>query len=317
LLGRQHDDHDLQPFLAQLPYRTSMAPDGTIMIEMWGRDYGIVTLCSHLLAEARNLAEAVIGGSVLQAVVSVPITFDDGQVAALRRAGELADLDIVAVIDEPSAAALANRYDRDFGGRVGIYDFGGGTFDFSIIDVSGGDFRVLATVGDTWLGGDDFDRMLAEAAANQFWQERKIDLRKQPIEWQRLLFACERAKRDLSSTESSIVSVPGILRTADGMVDLNLAATRALFERACAPLVQRTLDVCNEGLRLTGLAAGDLSAVYISGGSTYVPAIRRGLHSHFAVPIRAGVPPEYAVCLGAAIHAAQMTFGAQPTIGTR
>jgi molecular chaperone DnaK len=177
--------------------------------------------------------------------------------------------------------------------------------------------RVLATGGDTWLGGDDFDRTLAEAAANQFWREHKVDLRKQAVEWQRLVLACERAKRDLSAVESTIISVPEVLRTAEGMIGLNLSIDRAIFERACAAIIQRSLDTCDEALALVGLAPGDLSAIYLSGGTTYVPAVRQALNRHFGIPVRTGVSPEYAVCLGAAIHAAQMQLGARQTLDTR
>ena len=210
----------------------------------------------------------------------------------------MAGLDIVAIIDEPSAAALANRFDPTFGGVVGVYDFGGGTFDFSVVDVSAGDFQVLATSGDTWLGGDDFDQVLAEAAANQFWREHKVDLRTQAVEWQRLLFACERAKRTLSTEDQTVISVPNVLRKADGMVSLELGVDRATLTRASAAIVQRTLDTCREALAGLNMEPGDLTTLYLSGGTTNVPSVREALVDFFKVPIRTGVPPEHAVCPG-------------------
>ena len=317
LLGRKYDSPEIQRWLAQAPWPTSAAPDGSIVVKLWDREYAITQIVSYVFREAVELAERATGERITQAVVSVPVSFDEYRVDALRRAARMVQLEIVAVIDEPSGAALANRFDEGFGGVVGVYDFGGGTFDFSVVDVSKGDFQVLATAGDTWLGGDDFDRVLAEAAANQFWREHKVDLRKQQVEWQRLVLACELAKRSLSANETGIISVPDVLRTAQGMIGLHLTISRAILERACASLIQRSLATCGEALNSLNLKPSDLSAIYLSGGTTYIPAIRDAVRQHFQTPVRTGVPPEYAVCLGAAIHAAQVQFGARQTLDTR
>jgi actin-like ATPase involved in cell morphogenesis/Tfp pilus assembly protein PilZ len=317
VLGRPFDEPEVQTFIAQVPYRTYAGPDGTTVVEIWKQPYAIPQLISFLLEDAMELAAGHLGQPIDQAVVSVPISFDEDRIEFLRRAGQMAGLDILAVIDEPSAAALANRFDPHFGGVVGVYDFGGGTFDFSVVDVSQGDFRVMATAGDTWLGGDDFDSALAEAAANQFWRQHKVDLRRQAVEWQKLIFACERAKRGLSDAESSLIHVPNVLRTADGMVDLELAIDRPTFKRAAAPIIQRSLDTCDEALGLLEMKPGDLATVYLSGGTTYIPAVREALAAHFGVPVRTGVPPEHAVCLGAAIHAAQLQFQRSTTLDSR
>lgn len=317
VLGRGYSEREVQTFVGQTAYRCSEGPDGSITVEIAGKQYAIPQIISYILRELRDLAEARLGERVEQAVVSVPISFEEHRIEALRRAGKLAGLEVVAVIDEPSAAALANRFDPNFGGVVGVYDFGGGTFDFSVVDVSRGDFQVLATAGDTWLGGDDFDRVLAEAAANQFWRQHKVDLRNQAMEWQRLLFACEKAKRHLSATDRSVISVPDVLRTAEGMIGLNLTINRSILDRACAAIIQRSLDTCDEALALLGMRPSELSTVYLSGGTTYVPAVREALARHFGVEVRTGVPPEHAVCLGAAIHAAQVQFRARQTLETR
>lgn len=317
LLGRQYSDREVQTFTARAPYRTLEGPDGTTIVEMWGNQYAIPQLLGYILTDIRQVAEHVLQESVERAVVSVPISFDQTRVAALQRAGQFAQLDIVAVIDEPSAAALSNRFDPNFGGVVGVYDFGGGTFDFSIVDVSEGDFRVMATAGDTWLGGDDFDQVLAEAAANQFWRKHKVDLRNQTVEWQRLLFACEAAKRELSEKQSSAIVVPNVLRTSKGMVDLELSIDRPTLKRACSAIIKRSLETCNEATSLVKMKPGDLTAVYLSGGTTYIPAVREALFEHFGVPVRTGVPPEHAVCLGAAIHAAQLQFRSSATLQSR
>jgi actin-like ATPase involved in cell morphogenesis len=317
LLGRNYNDREVQTMVGRAPYRTFAGPDGTTVIEMRGAEYAIPQLCSYLFAEIKQWAEARLEAEVHRAVCTVPISFDDSRVEALRRAAQMARLDLIAVIDEPSSAALANRFDKHFGGRVGVYDFGGGTFDFSIVDVAGGDFQVLATSGDTWLGGDDFDQVLAEAAANQFWRQHKVDLRTQAVEWQRLLFACERSKRELSVKPSSVIEVPEVLRTADGMIDLKLTIDRDILGRASSAIIERTLDVCRQALDLASMKPSDLTCVYLSGGTTHVVAVRDAIGAFFGVPVRTGVPPEHAVCLGAAIHAAQLERSRATTLADR
>lgn len=317
LLGRKYDDREIQAFIGQAPYRTLAGPDGSVVVEIWEQQYAVTQLNSYIIDEARKVAETAIGREVRRCVMTVPVSFTDERAQTFQRAGEMAHLEVVAMIDEPSAAALANRFDPNFGGIVGVFDFGGGTFDFSVVDVSSGDFQVLATAGDTWLGGDDFDSVLAEAAANQFWRMHKVDLRKQAVEWQKLVFACERAKRMLSVDDEAMIFVPEVLRSAEGMVDLNISLDRATFERACRPVIDRALATCDEALHLLGMKSRSLTTVYLSGGTTYIPAVREALARHFGVPIRTGVPPEHAVCLGAAIHAAQIQFNSATTLDAR
>jgi molecular chaperone DnaK (HSP70) len=317
LLGRHYDDREVQTMVGRVPYRTFAGPDDTTVIEIWGDQFAVPQLFGHLFSEVRRWAEAQLGTTVRRVVCTVPISFEDARVDALRRAAKFAQLDVVSVIDEPSAAALANRFDKHFGGKVGVYDFGGGTFDFSVVDVGGGDFHVLATAGDTWLGGDDFDQVLAEAAANQFWRQHKVDLRSQAIEWQRLLFACEQAKRELSASNTATIVVPEVLRTAHGMVDLKLAIDRDILSRASSAIIERSLDTCRQALEMASLDPADLSCVYLSGGTTNVLAVREALDRYFKVPVRTGVPAEHAVCLGAAIHGAQLQMRGAVTLPDR
>jgi molecular chaperone DnaK len=317
LLGRPFGDREVQTFLGQAAYRSRQAPDGTTLIEIWQTPYAIPQLCGYLLADARQNAERALGRPVKKAVIAVPVSFTDQQIAAMRKAAQMAGLEMVATVDEPSAAALANRYVPGFGGTIGIFDFGGGTFDFSLVDVASRHFRVLATAGDTWLGGDDLDLVLAEAAANQFWRQHKVDLRKQAVEWQKLRFACEQAKRELSAQETAVIRVPQVLRTAAGMIDLELAVDRPTLARASAALIKRALDVCDKALAKVGITTKDLTAIYLCGGTTHVPAVRDAVAKHFAVPLRSGVAPDQAVCLGAAIqasHVAMRRSGSIPRI---
>lgn len=303
LLGRKHAEREVQSFIGAAPYPTRAGEDGSTLIDIDGESYAVPQLCGYLLAEARAIAERHLGEPVTSAVLAVPVSFDEVRCRAVETAARLAGLEVAGLIAEPNAAALANRYVAGFGGLVGIYDFGGGTFDFSIVDVSRSRFQVVAAAGDAWLGGDDVDTVLAEAAINQFWRQHKVDLRRQVVEYQRVRFACEEAKRALSTAPTATLHVPDVLRTTDGMVDLKLTLDGPTLARAAGAIIRRSLDVCAHTLRKAGVTADQLTGVYLCGGSSQMPAIREAVQKFFGVPLHTGVPPEQAVCLGAAIHA--------------
>ncbi len=306
LLGRSPDDPELAAYLAQAPFDRSKGPDGNLVVEMWGEPYATPQLCGYLLDAARANAERVLGHAVGRAVVTVPVSFSAERIQLLRRAGQLAHLEIVEVIEEPSAAALASRHTPGFGGIIGVYDFGGGTFDFSVVEASGGDFRVLTTAGDSWLGGDDLDYAVAEAASNLFWRVHGIDLRLRLVEWQHLLSSAEKAKRDLSVVEAATLFVPEVVHTPHGPQDLRIKVTRERVEPIWTPAIERSMNTCIGALASLGLRPSHLAAIYLSGGTSYVPAVRRALAQRFKVPVRIGAPPDHAVCLGAGIHAAHL-----------
>lgn len=317
LLGRPASDQHVQAFTGQAAFPTGTGPDGSVTIDMWGDSYAPPQLAALLLEAARKNAERALEMPVQRAVLTVPVSYTDAQVGALRRAAQLAGLEVADVIDEPSAAALANREHPEFGGVVGVYDFGGGTFDFSVIDASAGDFRVLGTAGDAWLGGDDFDQAIAAAVANQLWAAHGVDLRQRVVEWQQLLFATEGAKRALSSSDQATLVVPDAIRTAEGSRELRVRLSRPTVERLWAPLIERSLKTALRALRRAGLGANQLRSVYLSGGTSLIPAVRAAIEAHFQVPVRLGVPPEHAACLGAGLHASQLHSGLQPALRAR
>lgn len=304
LLGRRYEDPEVQTFLAHQAYLSKRGPDGTTTIEIWQQPYAIPQLSAYLLRELRRIAELRLDAEISRAVISVPVTFDAARLAATRRAAELAGWTDVSFVDEPTAAAGANRATPGFGGVVGVFDFGGGTFDFSAVEVSRTGLRVLATAGDPWLGGDDVDVAMAEAAANQFWRKHRVELRNQAVEWQRLCFACERAKRELASAEQTLIEVKDVLRTANGMVDLRLQVDRKALMRVLRPFLERALTVCDQALAEAKLAPTALSGIYLCGGLCHLPPVRDAVTQHFGVPLHAGASPELAVCLGAAIEGA-------------
>lgn len=305
LLGRRSDDKEIQGHLGQVPYKTEIGPDGFIMTGMWGESYHMAQVVSYLLAAARETAEQALDTRVEKAVIAIPASFTPERLDMMRRAAKLAQLELVDVIEEPTAAALANRSAPNFGGLVGIYDFGGGTFDFSIVDATA-DFRVLATTGDSWLGGDDLDLSVADAAAELIWHARGVDLRTRVVEWQKLLFACEQAKRDLTSVERAEICVAEYQQGASGPMDLRMKLSRERAEELWSRAIERSLATCTQALHLLGLRPGDLSGIYLSGGTTYAPAVRRAVAERFRVPVRTVVPPEFGVCLGAGVHAATL-----------
>ena len=306
LLGRQASDPSLSGYLAQAAYKTTTAPDGTIAVSLWDNHYAIAQICSYILRAVKQNAERVLEARVKQAVFTIPVTFTARQIELLCRAARFVGLEAVEIIDEPSAAALANRYYNRFDGVVGVYDFGGGTFDFSIVDVSAGDFDVLGTSGDRWLGGDDFDLAMANEVADRFWRYYNVDLRKRTVEWQGLVHACERSKRALTNSEETTLSVPNVLRTVEGMHDFEIPLTRTIAERLWQSEITRALRVCTSALQQIGLKTNDLSGIYLSGGTSYVPSVHQAVRTGLGVPTTMGVPPEFAACLGAGIHAAQI-----------
>ena len=283
------------------------------LVDMYGEKLAVPQLCAEILREARLSAQQAVGCSVERAVLTVPVGFDEVQRKLLVRAARLAHLEIVDVIEEPNAAALANASYDDFGGIIGIYDFGGGTFDFSLVDVSGGDFHILATAGDSWLGGDDFDQALASSVADLLSRKKNIDIRHRVVEWQHLLSSCENAKRSLSQQESARIHVPGVARNERGAVDLNMTVNRHRVEPLWRDLLDRSLVTCLQAMGMLDIAPSDLSCIYLSGGTTYIPAVRARL-AELGVPVRTMVEPDAAVCLGAGIHAAQLERRLSPTI---
>ena len=201
------------------------------------------------------------------------------------------------------AAALPNRSDSDFSGLVGIYDFGGGTFDFSIVEVNEKSLDVVASAGDSWLGGEDFDEAMANAAANAFWNEHQIELRHHVVQWQRLLIMCEMAKRELSVEQQTVVRLREAALTNEGPLDLAFPITRADLVELTRDVIERSFDTCGQALAENGLQPSDLNTVYLSSGTSYIPAVQDAVARFFGKPPKATVPPERAVLLGAAMYA--------------
>jgi actin-like ATPase involved in cell morphogenesis len=304
LIGRQFDDPQVQPMLANMAASTVAGPNGEVMVKVRGREISITEVCAHILNLLRLVAQRNLKREVKDVVLSAPVSWKEPQYLALQQAASMAGLNVVGFVDEPVAAALSNRYDASFQGLVAVYDFGGGTFDFTVVETQRTGLKVVAKGGDAWLGGDDIDLALANAAANAFWRETGIELRNQAAQWQQLLMASEYAKCELSLRNKSAIHVKRVALTAKGAYDIHFPLSRQLFASLIREIVERTLDTCQETLTRSSVRIDDLNAVFVSGGSSYIPAVQNALADFFGKVPRSSVPPERAVLVGAAIQRA-------------
>jgi molecular chaperone DnaK len=303
LLGRTADHHEIQGLLASAAFRTETGPGGQVILLIGGQPLAVPQVCAAIIREATQIAEKRLGARVRKAVFSMPVTFAAEQQAALRRAAMLAGVEVVALIEEPVAGAIRYGFGRGANELVAVYDFGGGTFDFTLLDVSQDVFRVLASRGDAWLGGDDFDLALAQWAADQFWRQTKVELRQRVVEWQRLLLAAEAAKLRLTEAEATVIEVPQIYRH----FDLRIPVDRGVLKELCQELVDRSLAVCWEALQAAGLEPRDVGQVVLTGGTTHVPLVRQSISELFERELQPVVAPDVAVVEGAGVQAARLT----------
>jgi len=306
LIGRRSDDPDVRAFHFAYPFRVAEGPNKNPVIEIRDRHYAIPEISAYVLRHLKKIAERALGVDIERAVVTVPANFNDAQREATRIAGRIAGLEVVRIINEPTAAALAYGYGRGLHRKVAIYDFGGGTFDVTLLEVTDRVFRVITTAGDMMLGGDDFDQALADHVHEAFWRKTKIELRHDMVEWQRLLFASEACKRELSQKREAELRVPRVAHIGGGAVDLAARVTRDIFNGLTIELARRSLAVCDRALADARLSAGDIDDVVLVGGSTHVPLVRAVVEQYFRQKPRTDVDPETAVAVGAAIHAATL-----------
>jgi actin-like ATPase involved in cell morphogenesis/Tfp pilus assembly protein PilZ len=302
LLGRSADHHEIQGLLASLALRTEVGPGGQVVFQIGGQPLAVPQVCAAIVRHAVQIAEKRLGTRVRKAVLSMPVTFAEEQQAALRRTAMLAGVEVAALIEEPVAGALTYGFGQGANEVVAVFDFGGGTFDFTLLDVSRDVFRVLARAGDAWLGGDDFDLALAQWAADQFWRQTRVELRQRVVEWQRLLLAAEAAKRELSTAPEATIIVPDVYRR----LDLRVPVDRGVLAELCQELVDRSLEVCREAFAAAELEPRDVGQVVLTGGTTHIPLVRDAVARFFEREVTAVVSPETAVAEGAALQATRL-----------
>ncbi|MEM7799328.1 MAG: molecular chaperone DnaK, partial [Chloroflexota bacterium] len=302
-MGRKFDDTHVQRAVKFVPYDVTAAPNGDVRLKMGDKDLSPPEIGSMILQKIKADAEAFLGQPVTQAVITVPAYFDDSQRQATKDAGKIAGLEVMRIVNEPTASALAYGLGSDKDETIVVYDLGGGTFDVSILDVSDGVFEVLSTNGDTFLGGDDFDLRIVDWAANQFKIEEGIDLRNDRQALQRLREASEKAKIELSGTTQTELNLPYITADSSGPKHLNLSLSRAKFEQLTADLISRTIDPCVRALKDADLVKRDITQIVLVGGMTRMPAIQNAVEKFFGRPPHKGVDPDEVVARGAAIQA--------------
>jgi molecular chaperone DnaK len=302
-MGRKFNDQSVQESMKRIPYKVSAAPNGDARVGMGGKDYSPPEISAMILQKIKADAEAYLGETVDKAVITVPAYFNDAQRNATKDAGRIAGLEVLRIINEPTASSLAYGLDKKKNEIIAVYDLGGGTFDISILEVGDGVFEVKSTNGDTFLGGDDFDLAIIDWLANEFKKESGIDLRQDRQALQRLKEAAEKAKIELSSVVSADINLPFITADASGPKHLNVTLSRAKLESMTANLVQRSIRPCEQALKDAGLTPKEVNTVILVGGMTRMPAVQDAVRNFFGKDPSKNVNPDEAVALGAAIQA--------------
>lgn len=303
LIGRRFDDKASKRFNDLVPYKVVAGENGDAWVEARGEKYSPSQASSFTLRKLKEDAEAYLGDTVDQAVITVPAYFNDAQRQATKDAGKIAGLEVLRIINEPTAAALAYGLDKKNSGIIAVYDLGGGTFDVSILEIGDGVFEVKSTNGDTFLGGEDFDQRVIDYLADEFKKENGIDLRQDKLALQRLKEAGEKAKIELSSSMQTEINLPFVTADQSGPKHLNIKLTRAKLEALVDDLVQRTVDPCKAALKDAGVSAGEIDEVILVGGMTRMPKIAETVKDFFGREPHRGVNPDEVVALGAAIQA--------------
>ncbi len=308
LIGRKFQDDVVQKDVGMVPYKIVKADNGDAWIDVNGKKMAPPEISARVLMKMKKTAEDFLGETVSEAVITVPAYFNDSQRQATKDAGRIAGLNVKRIINEPTAAALAYGLDKQGGDRkIAVYDLGGGTFDISIIEVADVDgerqFEVLATNGDTFLGGEDFDKRVIDYLGEEFKKESGVDVRRDPLAMQRLKEAAEKAKIELSSSQQTDINLPYITADASGPKHLNIKLTRAKLESLVEDLVQKTIEPCRIAFKDAGVTTGDIAEVILVGGQTRMPMVQKAVRDFFGKEPRKDVNPDEAVAVGAAIQA--------------
>src|SRR3979411_2554778 len=303
LIGRRYDDPITAKAKGRVPYHIVPGDNGDAWVEVRGKKYSPSQISAFILTKMKETAEAYLGNKVAQAVITVPAYFNDAQRQATKDAGRIAGLEVLHIINEPTAAALAYGLDKKGSGKVAVYDLGGGTFDISILEIGDGVFEVKSTNGDTFLGGEDFDKRIIDYLADEFRKEQGIDLRKDRLALQRLKDAAEKAKIELSSATQTDVNLPFITADQAGPKHLNIKLSRAKLEALVDELIQKTIEPCKAALKDAGLQSSQIDEVVLVGGQTRMPKVQEIVQKLFGREPHKGVNPDEVVAIGAALQA--------------
>jgi molecular chaperone DnaK len=302
-MGRKYSDAEVQKALDVVPYKVTEAPNGDVRVILGSKEYAPPEVSAMILAKLKADAEAYLGENISQAVITVPAYFNDAQRNATKDAGKISGLEVLRIINEPTASSLAYGLDKKTDETIAVFDLGGGTFDISILDVGDGVFEVKATNGDTYLGGDDFDQRIIDYVADEFHREQGINIRADRQALQRLKEAAEKAKIELSSVMETEINLPFITADSSGPKHLNVTLTRSRLEQLTDDLISRATAPCNQALKDAALSASDIDEVILVGGMTRMPAVQEAVRKIFGKDPHRGVNPDEVVAIGAAIQA--------------
>ncbi|HUT54634.1 MAG TPA: molecular chaperone DnaK [bacterium] len=306
LIGRKFFSSEVKKASAVSTFRIVEGPNQSVRIQIGERQYSCPEISAMILMEMKRIAEAALGEEVDQAVITVPANFNDGQRQATKDAGTIAGLNVLRIINEPTAAALAYGFGKDLRQKIAVYDLGGGTFDISILEIGNDVFEVISTAGDMYLGGDDFDDRLIDYMAEMFMREHDIDLRTDRHALQRLKDIAERSKIQLSTDLETRIHLPAIVEKDGKSLDLDISINRNYFGQMVHDLIQRTFKVCDEALQNGHLTVDDIDALILVGGPTKMPIVREAAKSYFFKEPKADIDPELVVSLGASIQASAL-----------
>ena len=301
-MGHKYDDEEVQRTIKRVPYKVTKAPNGDVRVVLDGKEYSAPEISAMILAKLKADAEAYLGETITQAVITVPAYFNDAQRNATKDAGKIAGLEVLRIINEPTASSLAYGLEKKSNELIAVYDLGGGTFDVSILDVGDGVFEVRSTSGDTFLGGDDFDNRIMDYLLDEFKKANNMDLRNDRQALQRLKEAAEKAKIELSSTMQTVINLPYITADATGPKHLVLTLTRAKLEQLTSDLIAKSMDPIHNAMKDAGVTTADINEVVMVGGMTRMPAVQEAVKREFGKEPCKGVNPDEVVSIGAAIQ---------------
>ncbi len=303
LIGRKYNSRVVEELKGYFKYDIVEAPDGDAAVMLGGHIYTLPQVSSVILKQLKTIAEQFMGGPIEEAVISVPAYYTDSQRQAVKEAGKLAGFDVKRIVNEPTAAALAYGFNRGLDQKILVYDLGGGTFDVSVLHLTGNVFEVLATGGDTFLGGVDFDNRVIDYVLEKFWEETKVDLSQSPIAMQRIKNAAEAAKIDLTLIPNVVIDLPFIEERKGKPMDLRIPLTRENLNALTMDLVDRTFEICDRVLEEKGISRSEIDEIILVGGQSRMPLVQQRIQEHFGKPPRKGVHPDECVALGAALLA--------------
>ena len=302
LIGRDYNDPTVTKDKEMVPYQIVKSDGGDAWVEVEGTKYSPSQVSANILQKMKETAENFLGETVTQAVITVPAYFNDAQRQATKDAGKIAGLEVLRIINEPTAAALAYGFDKTENKTIAVYDLGGGTFDVSVLEIGDGVFEVKSTNGDTFLGGEDFDMRILDFLIEEFKKETSVDLKKDPLALQRLKEAAEKAKKELSTTQQTDINLPYITADASGPKHMNIRLTRSKLESLVMELIDRTMEPCKKALKDAGIKSSEVDEVILVGGMTRMPKVIEKVKAFFGREPHKGVNPDEVVALGAAIQ---------------